>query len=86
MENLIVAEVDILVLLAGYLVGISVVDIINLSLLIPVSFDIFRKKLLPYRSTARVVPRAFFIMAIGEKPTSPLKPSPGMWKISSLRK
>ena len=44
MENLIVAEVDILVLLAWYLIGVGVVDVINLALLIPVGLDIFREE------------------------------------------
>lgn len=39
-----------------------------------------------YLSTAIEVPRLFFIMAIGENPIRPLKPRPGTWKISSLRK
>lgn len=38
----------------------------------------FLKKALPYRSTAMTAPSAFFIIAIGEKPTSPLNPRPGM--------
>ena len=36
----------------------------------------FLKKEEPYLSTAMEVPRLFFIMAIGEKPIRPLKPSP----------
>ena len=46
----------------------------------------FLKKEEPYFSTASVVPRLFFIMAIGENPTSPLNPSPGMCRISSFLK
>ena len=42
----------------------------------------FAKNLLPYSSVAIASPMAFFAIAIGEYPTSPSKPSPGICSTS----
>ena len=41
MEDLIPTEVDILIVLPGNLIGVSVVNIVDLVLLIPVDFHVF---------------------------------------------
>ena len=43
----------------------------------------FLKKVLPYSSVAIESPIEFLAMAMGEYPTSPSKPSPGIWRTSS---
>ena len=49
---------------------------------IPPGVAPFAKNLAPYSSQAIAIPIAFFAIAIGEYPTSPSKPSPGMCSTS----
>ena len=56
MENLIVAEVDILVLLTGNLIGVSVVDVINLPLLIPVGLHVLRQQRIQGQNVVLAIP------------------------------
>ena len=56
MEHLVVAEVDVLVFLAGFLIGVSVVDIINLPFLITIGLDVFRQKRIQRHDVVSAVP------------------------------
>ena len=56
MEHFVITEVDILVLLTGNLISVSVVDVIDLPLLIPVGLHILRQQRIQRQHVVLAIP------------------------------